>query len=292
MSGSRGSTTRAVTTWFLEQTDPADLRDAYEPEGAASGAEDPSGLRIVRAELHSPAFSRFLYCEVGADVEWTDRLVWTREQWREWLERPGVETWVAYQRGTPAGYVELDGASEDTSGRVTRPGATVEISYFGLLPGFRGRGIGARLLAYGVRRAWDMAERWSGRAPTARVWLHTCSKDSPHALRNYQRRGFRIYAKEVAREPVPAADAVTDSTATAAGATATAGAVTNPAAGQAADAAADPAANPTADTAACTDAHADTRADSAAESPVETAADGTGVPLPAPRRPGPRSAPR
>ncbi|WP_070010402.1 GNAT family N-acetyltransferase [Streptomyces abyssalis] len=194
------STTRTVTTWFLEQTDPGDLRGVPAP-GQEADEDGPSGLRIARAEVHSPAFSRFLYSEVGADVEWADRLPWTREQWREWLERPGVETWVAYQHGTPAGYIELDGATRDTSGRGARPGTTVEISYFGLLPGFRGLGIGGRLLAYGARRAWDLDERWSGRLPTARVWLHTCSKDGPYALRNYQRRGFRIFAKEVAREP-------------------------------------------------------------------------------------------
>ncbi len=187
------SATRTVTTWFLEQTASGDLLDVRAPK-------EPAGLRIVRAEVPSPEFSRFLYGEVGADVEWTDRLPWPRERWREWLERPGVETWVAYERGTPAGYIELDGATADTSGRGSRPGTTVEISYFGLLPGFRGLGIGGRLLAYGTRRAWDMGERWSGRPPTARVWLHTCSKDGPYALRNYQRRGFRIFAKEVTKE--------------------------------------------------------------------------------------------
>ncbi|SCK42898.1 GNAT family N-acetyltransferase [Streptomyces sp. WMMB 322] len=185
--------TRSVTTWFLEQTAPGDLTG--EPP-----VEEASGLRIVRAEVVSAAFSRFLYSEVGADVEWVDRLPWTREQWHRWLDRPGVETWVAWERGTPAGYIELDGATEDTSGRATRPGATVEISYFGLLPAFRGRGIGGRLLAFGTRRAWDMGDRWEGRPPTSRVWLHTCSKDGPHALRNYRRRGFGVYAKDVTLE--------------------------------------------------------------------------------------------
>lgn len=206
------SGTRQVTTWSLEQTAPEDLLDAPAsgpgpadgPAGGPAGGPDPSdGLRIVRAEVPSAGFSGFLYREVGADVEWTERLPWTRQRWTEWLERPGVETWVAYQRGTPAGFIELDGATVDTSGRGAPPGATVEISYFGLLPGFRGMGIGRRLLAVGTRRAWELAERWSGRPPTARVWLHTCTKDGPHALRNYRRRGFRVFAEEVTLEPAP-----------------------------------------------------------------------------------------
>lgn len=190
-----------VTTWFLEQTSAEELQEASIPDTS-------SDIRIMRAEVPSPAFSRFLYTAVGTDVAWTDRLSWTYARWREWLERPGVETWVAYERGTPAGYIELDGATPDTSGRGTQPEGTVEISYFGLLPSFRGRRIGGHLLTYGTARAWDMAGRWPQRQPTGRVWVHTCSKDGPHALGNYQRRGFQVFTKEVTREAAaPAASA-------------------------------------------------------------------------------------
>jgi GNAT superfamily N-acetyltransferase len=64
------------------------------------------------------------------------------------------------------------------------------------LPEFRGRRIGGHLLSYGTARAWDLAARWPGRAATARVWVHTCSLDGPHAFANYRRRGFRHYATE------------------------------------------------------------------------------------------------
>jgi GNAT superfamily N-acetyltransferase len=169
------SRTVTVTTWSLEQTSPDDLRPAVAPEG--------DDIRIVRAEVPSPEFSRFLYASVGGDIQWIDRLSLTYAQWEEILRRPGVETWVAYDRGTPAGYVELD-PQED---------GTVEIMYFGLIPAFRGRRIGGHLLSYGVQRAWDLAERWPERAETKRVWLHTCSKDGPHAMDNYLRRGFRLF---------------------------------------------------------------------------------------------------
>lgn len=165
-----------VTTWSLEQTSPADLSPAREPEAGA-------GVRIVRAEVPSPAFSRFLYTAVGADNDWTDRLEWRGEQWLAFLDRPGVETWVAYERGTPAGYIELE----------PQDAGVVEITYFGLLPSFRGRRIGGHLLTWGVGRAWDLAERAPGLPPTKRVWVHTCSKDGPYALDNYRRRGFRVF---------------------------------------------------------------------------------------------------
>ncbi|MGW7259072.1 GNAT family N-acetyltransferase [Streptomyces sp. NPDC054834] len=175
-----------VTTWSLEQTSPADLLPAAAPDG---------GVRIVRSEVPSPEFSRFLYASVGGDIRWTDRLTWSYDRWREFLDRPGVETWVAYDRGTPAGYVELDPQDE----------GVVEIAYFGLIPAFRGRRIGGHLLAHGTARAWDLADRWPGRAPTKRVWVHTCSKDGEFAMDNYLRRGFRLFDTKVEEErEVPA----------------------------------------------------------------------------------------
>ncbi|MGC4997397.1 GNAT family N-acetyltransferase [Streptomyces sp. DT195] len=172
-----------VTTWSLEQTSPADLLPAAAPEG--------DEVRIVRAEAPSPEFSRFLYASVGGDISWIDRLGWTHARWREYLGRPGVETWVAYERGTPAGYVELEATGE----------GVVEIAYFGLLPAFRGRRIGGHLLSVGTARAWDLATRWPDLAPVKRVWLHTCSKDGPHALDNYLRRGFTLFDTKVELEP-------------------------------------------------------------------------------------------
>jgi len=174
--------TLTVTTWSLEQTSPADMRPATAPEG---------DVRIVRAEVPSPEFSRFLYASVGGDIRWIDRLGWTYAQWRDHLTRRGVETWVALDRGTPAGYVELEAQDE----------GVVEIVYFGLLPAFRGRRIGGHLLSQGASRAWDLADRWPGLSPTKRVWLHTCSKDGEHAMDNYLRRGFTLFDTKVEEEP-------------------------------------------------------------------------------------------
>ncbi|MCC5580821.1 GNAT family N-acetyltransferase [Microtetraspora sp. AC03309] len=163
-----------VTTWYLEQTGPGDLLPAREPKVPVD---------IVRAEIPSPEFSRFLYTAVGGDWQWTERLPWTWRQWMEWLDRPGTETWVAWRDGTPAGYVEL----------VAQDGGVVEISSFGLLPYAIGLGVGGHLLSAGTAHAWDMADRWPDLEPTRRVWLHTCSLDGPAALANYRARGFRLY---------------------------------------------------------------------------------------------------
>jgi GNAT superfamily N-acetyltransferase len=170
-----GMSAAAVTTWYLEMTDPGELLAAAAPPAGA-------GVRITRAEVPSPDLGRFLYTAVGADCCWTDRLPWPPERWRSHLEQPGRETWVAYERGTPAGYAELEGRDE----------GAVEVAYFGLIPDFRGRGIGGHLLSYGVARAWDLGGRWPGRPATRRVTVNTCSLDGPGALPNYRHRGFRV----------------------------------------------------------------------------------------------------
>ncbi|WP_031086356.1 GNAT family N-acetyltransferase [Streptomyces sp. NRRL WC-3549] len=174
--------TSEVTIWSLEQTSPSDLRPAAAPAG---------DVRIVRSGTPLPEFSRFLYTAVGGDVRWTDRLGMSYAQWQEILQRPGAETWVAYEEGTPAGFIELD----------AQEGGVVEIVYFGLIPAFRGRRIGGHLLSYGVARAWDLAERHEGLPATTRVWLHTCSDDGPHAMGNYLRRGFRLFDTRTEQEP-------------------------------------------------------------------------------------------
>lgn len=109
-----------VTTWYLEQTSRSDLLPARPPEVEVD---------IVRAEVVSPEFSRFLNTAVGGDWHWTNRLPWTWQQWADWLDR-GVETWVAYHRGTPAGYAELLPGDD----------AAVEIASFGLLSWAVGKG--------------------------------------------------------------------------------------------------------------------------------------------------------
>lgn len=165
-----------VTTWYLEMLDPKQLRPS------TPGTYE---LRIEQAKIPSPEFNRFLYTSVGGNYYWIDRLSWNYERWQIYLNRSELATWVAYISGTPAGYIELEKQPEDN----------VEIAYFGIMPQFIGQRLGGHLLSQGVKRAWEMGAR--------RIWVHTCSLDSPHALRNYQSRGFQIYQQEAHIENLP-----------------------------------------------------------------------------------------
>jgi GNAT superfamily N-acetyltransferase len=123
----------------------------------------------------SPELGRFLYTAAGGNWFWTMRLGWTYDAWLERLSHPRVETWVLYDEGTPAGYFELDGGSDHD----------VEIAYFGVLPPFIGRRLGGWLLTSAIQRGFAMGG--------TRVWVHTCTLDSPNALANYQARGMRVF---------------------------------------------------------------------------------------------------
>jgi GNAT superfamily N-acetyltransferase len=127
-------------------------------------------------------FNRDLYFRVGTQWDWIDKQPWTDDQWKEYATAPELRTFAGYYDDALAGYYEL---CRDTNGEV-------EIVYFGLLPKWIGRGLGGALLTSAIEQAWV---RRDGIEPT-RVWVHTCNRDHPQALANYQARGMVVYKVE------------------------------------------------------------------------------------------------
>jgi GNAT superfamily N-acetyltransferase len=158
-----------VTRTYLEMCDPAHLQ--------AARSDDPR-IRVAQMNDCPASFFRYLYVEVGRSYHWIDRLPWTDEDIMAHLNKPETSLWLLTDGGATAGYFELR-RCEDGS---------VEIAYFGLLPGFLGRGLGKHLLTCAAEQAWaDGANR---------VWLHTCTLDDPAAMPNYLKRGFRSFKTE------------------------------------------------------------------------------------------------
>ena len=159
------TTRRPTRVWYLEMASP----------NALSRREGPGA--IVRSSVPFGALNRFFYLEVGRDFHWTDRLAWTPERWQAWAER--TELWLVHDRGTPAGYAELE----------PRADGTVEVAFFGLLAPFRGRGLGGRLLTRVVERAWELGPE--------RVTVNTCELDGPYARGHYEARGFSVVREAI-----------------------------------------------------------------------------------------------
>lgn len=168
------ATPQTLVTYYLHMT----TRDAFRP--AMIARDDVMITPFSRVDL---AYYRFLYEEVGRTLRWRDRLIMPDEALAAALADASIR--VLYVGGAPAGYVELSAPDTDHA---------IEIAYFGIRPEYYGGGLGKHLLSVGIAQAWD--------AGAARVWVHTCNLDHPHALENYQKRGFSIY--DTREEPMPA----------------------------------------------------------------------------------------
>ena len=158
-----------VTRTYLELPTPDALRPAPLPNADA---------QVLRLALDAVDDYRRLYRAVGQRWHWRDRAEWDDETIRAHLGSSNIAVWELRVAGESAGYFELRRSGEDE----------VEIAYFGLVPSFIGRGLGGALLTAAVQEAWNFGGR--------RVWLHTCTLDSPNALPNYRARGFQPYRTE------------------------------------------------------------------------------------------------
>ena len=163
-----------ITTWYLDYQGPQLSLPLW-----------PQDVVLTEAQLPSPELSQFLFCAVGHHWRWFSRLSWDYQQWLDYVSSAQVRTFVLYQKGTPAGFVELR-QHDDLS---------VELKFFGLLPAFIGKGLG-KLLA---QAAIALAQQWQA----SRVWVHTCSEDHPSALKTYQQAGFSVVSMEEQDEEMP-----------------------------------------------------------------------------------------
>ncbi|MBP7935164.1 MAG: GNAT family N-acetyltransferase [Phycisphaerae bacterium] len=164
----------SVIVTYLEMQSVAELRPKR--------CSDPA-FQVREAKIRQWQVNRFLYEFVGSAWSWWEKLNWGEEQWRAYAEDEDLRTWIATYDGSPAGYFEL---RRDHEGGI-------EITYFGLAPAFIGRGLGGPLLTIALEAAWAEQPK--------RVWVHTCTRDHPRALANYQARGMKICQTKVAGNP-------------------------------------------------------------------------------------------
>ena len=139
-----------------------------------------------KISLDETVLARDLYRNVGREWYWADRYDWSLSQWNYHIQKPDVSLWVMQRDNEPLGYYELELQQNDD----------VEVSYFGLLPGSIGKGLGKYMLVDSFRRSFNDLN-------ASRTWLHTCTLDHPQALSNYQSRGMRIYKKKSEIQYIP-----------------------------------------------------------------------------------------
>ena len=123
--------------------------------------------------------NKFFYKQVGKKHRWIDRLSWTDEKWINFISNKNLETYVISESEDLIGFFEL----------LYNPDLKeTEISYFGLLEEYIGKGIGGYALSEAIKKSFKKNIK--------RVWLHTCTLDHPNALKNYIARGMKVFRKE------------------------------------------------------------------------------------------------
>lgn len=142
-------------------------------------------MMIMRADKPPVNFYRYLYVEVGKPWVWVNRRRMDDLALAAAVHQDGIEIYVLYADGAPAGYAELDARNPEN----------IELSYFGLMPDFVGSGLGAYFLGEAIAIAWDKSPR--------RLHVQTCTLDHPRALPLYQRMGFEPFGQtEAFVEPI------------------------------------------------------------------------------------------
>jgi ribosomal protein S18 acetylase RimI-like enzyme len=124
--------------------------------------------------------NKFFYKNVGNKHRWTDRLIWSENEWIRYVSSANIETYILKIENDLAGYFELINHLNLKE---------IEIAYFGLLEEYHNKKLGGYLLSEAIKKSFLKKN-------IDRVWVHTCTLDHQNALKNYIARGMKIYKKE------------------------------------------------------------------------------------------------
>lgn len=143
-------------------------------------------VTLERWSAPDVATYRKLFRDIGEDWLWFGRLAQDPAVLETLLAEPTRENFLPMKNGRPVGTLEIDYANPQEP----------EIAYFGLVPDAIGGGLGRWLMSQAAEMAWARPE-------TRRLLLHTCTGDSPQAIRFYISCGFTPYKRsiEVADDP-------------------------------------------------------------------------------------------
>ena len=165
--------TQEVKRNYLEINSIEDLNKGTDPQ-------DEYSLNLL--ELKNFQLNKFFYKNIGKKHKWIDRLVWTENQWIDYVSSEKVKTYVLKYKEDLAGFFELIFHSEKNE---------IEIAYFGILEEFQNKKLGSYLLSQAIQKSF--------KRDINRVWVHTCSLDHKNALNNYIARGMKIFKTETIR---------------------------------------------------------------------------------------------
>ena len=123
--------------------------------------------------------NKFFYKQIGKKLNWVDRLDWSDDKWIKYLNDKNVSTYTLKEKNNLVGYYEQI---------INEEKLDYEIAYFGIFEEYIGKKFGGYLLSEAIKNAFQLKAK--------RIWVHTCSLDHKHALKNYLSRGMKIFKSE------------------------------------------------------------------------------------------------
>ena len=140
------------------------------------------GFAIVLLDPVNFQLNKFFYKNIGKKHRWVDRLIWSEQQWIDYVSNSKLKTFVLKKKNDLVGFFELIFHLENKE---------VEIAYFGILEEYQNKKLGSFLLSEAIKKSFN--------ENINRIWLHTCSLDHENALKNYLARGMKIFKSEIVK---------------------------------------------------------------------------------------------
>tara|TARA_B100000287_G_scaffold220504_1_gene208003 strand:- start:453 stop:953 length:501 start_codon:yes stop_codon:yes gene_type:complete len=159
-----------VDRYYLEINSLKNLNQVISPD---------QNLILEKIDPPDIELNKFFYKNVGKNHRWVDRLLWDNFKWMSYLENKNVHTYVLKLNEDLVGYFEV---IQDFSTNSS------EIAYFGILDDYIGKKFGGYFLSEAIKICFKLN--------SIKVWVHTCSLDHKHALKNYLNRGMKIFKEE------------------------------------------------------------------------------------------------
>ena len=162
--------TQEVKRNYLEINSLKDLNQGSKPS-------DDYSLNLLNSINFQ--LNKFFYKNIGNKHKWKDRLIWTEEQWINYVSSKNVKTYVLKCKDDLVGFFELIYHEEKIE---------VEIAYLGILEDYQNKQLGSYILSEAIKKSF--------KNKIDRVWVHTCTLDHRNALKNYITRGMKIFKTE------------------------------------------------------------------------------------------------
>jgi len=142
-------------------------------------AKLPKNIQISLVVKKDININKFFYRQVGKDHFWRDRLLWSDNEWKKYVNNKYLETGILKINDNLVGFYEQEFHKDKNE---------MELIQMGILKEHQGKKLGSLLLKHIIQ---NMHTRNIGR-----LWVHTCSLDHKHALNNYLSKGLKIFKEE------------------------------------------------------------------------------------------------